>query len=369
MSKKTMSKLVGLILAATMVLPLFAGCAGTQKPADTKPAETTPAETKPSESTTPAPEKKKVLGAVMIDMVNQFFVDMVEAGNVAAKDYNVDVIWKSADGSLDKQIALMENFIEQKVDCILVNPIDNDGLKPVIEKAAQAGIPTVTMAGIVNHPNNYNTLYNDYEDTKVIARILANLVGKKGKVALLYGNKGNVVSDLRQAGFMDGMKEFPEIQVIEQPANWDPATGLKVAQDIIAANKDLVGMHSVSDAVTLAAYQAVKAAKKEDQIIVTSYDGNKEACEAVKNGDFALTLLTGSKRVGYWNVKVGAALANGERPQVKDNTLYLSSYFIMNDDLKAKVKEWGLDTGISILTPDEGIRMADAYQEDLGPKK
>jgi len=359
MSKKTMSKFVGLMLAATMVLSMFAGCSNTQKPAETKPAE----------NKTAAPAKKKVLGVVMIDMVNQFFVDMVEAGNVAAKDYNVDVIWKSSDGNLDKQIALVENFIEQKVDCILVNPIDNDGLKPAIEKAAKAGIPTVTMAGIINAPNNYNTLYNDYEDTKVISKILANLVGKKGKVALLYGNKGNVVSDLRQAGFMDGIKEFTDIKVIEQPSNWDPATGMKATQDIIAANKDLVGLHSVSDAVTLAAYQAVKTSKKESQITVTSYDGNKEACEKVKSGDFKLTLLTGSKRVGYWNIKVGASLANGERPKVKDNTLYLSSYFIMNDDLKSKVKEWGLDKGISIITPDEGIKMAEAYREDLGPKK
>lgn len=365
-----MKKALTLLLAFVMVAALFGACAPQQQPAasssqasaeSSQVSSSAPA----SQSQSSAPAAKKKLGVVMIDLVNQFFVDMMEAGNVAAKDYNVDVTWKSADGNLDNQIALMENFIEQKVDCILVNPIDNDALKSVIEKAANAGIPTVTMAGIVDNPNNYNTLYNDYADTKTIAEIDAKVIGEKGKVALLYGNKGNVVSDLREKGFMEGMAKYPGITVISQPTDWDPAKGQKVAQDIVAANKDLKLLHCVSDAVTIGAQQAIIAAGKQNDIKISSYDGNKEADLKVKSGEFLLTLLTGSKRVGYWNIKIGANLANGIRP--KENTLYLSSHFIMNDDFKKQVTDWGLADGLSILTPDDGIAMADNFQADLGP--
>ena len=44
----------------------------------------------------------------------------------------------------------MENFIEQGVDCILVDLLDSEGLKPTIEKASAVGIPTITMAGKVD---------------------------------------------------------------------------------------------------------------------------------------------------------------------------------------------------------------------------
>ncbi|MDD5659016.1 MAG: sugar ABC transporter substrate-binding protein [Actinomycetota bacterium] len=367
--------LVSVMLVLTLLLST--ACKGKTSPAEneTTAAETTTAVTEGKTETTEekaetsevkAGSKKKVLGIVMIDLVNQFFVEMVEGGNFAAEDFGVEAIWKSSDGNIEKQIALVENFIEQKVDCILVNPLDNDALRPVVLKASEAGIPTITMAAIVDAPTNYNTFYNDYADTKIIAKILANLVDKKGKVALIYGNKGNLVSDLRQDGFMDGMADFPDIKVIQQPSNWDPATGLKAIQDIMSANPDLKGYHCVSDAVTLATYQAVKSAGKTD-LVVTSYDGNIEGSEAVKNGEYMANVLLGSKRVGYWNVKIGSQLANGERPE--EHTLNLPTHLIMNDDLKEKVLEWGIAEGASIITPDKAIELFNAYREELGPEK
>ncbi|MDD4877246.1 MAG: sugar ABC transporter substrate-binding protein, partial [Dehalococcoidales bacterium] len=315
-----MKRIILLMMTVLLTLALFVGCANqtTSDDNEAKQTEEQTSEVSEDQQTTDVGEPeagKKVLGVVMYDLVNQFFVDMVEGGNEAAEDFGVEVIWKSSDGNLDKQIALIENFTEQGVDCILVDPIDNVGITPAIEKAAAAGIPTITMAGDVDLPTNYNTRYGDYEVTKNIARILAHSIGEEGKVALLYGNKGNVVSDQRQLGFNDGMAEFPGIEVIEQPSNWDPANGLKVMQDIIAANPDLKAYHSVCGAVTVAAYQAVKTAEKTDSITVTSFDGNLEEIEAVTNGEFLLTVLVGAKRVGYWNIKIAALLTRGELPE------------------------------------------------------
>lgn len=366
MKRFMVTKMFLVIIMVSMIsLVLSSGCKATEPEivAETEEAAE-PEEATETEEEQPA--KKKVLGIVMIDLVNQFFVEMVEGGNFAAEDFGVEVIWKSSDGSIEKQIALMENFIEQKVDCILVNPLDNDALIPVVLKATDAGIPTVTMAAIVDSPTNFNTFYNDYADTKIVAHILANLVDKEGKVALIYGNKGNLVSDLRQDGFMDAMAEYPDIEVVQQPSNWDPATGLKAIQDIMSANPDLKGYHCVSDAVTLATYQAVIAAGKEDDLVVTSYDGNIEGSEMVKSGQYKANVLLGSKRVGYWNVKVGSQLADGIFPE--EHTLNLPTHLIMNDDMKEKVLEWGIAEGMSIITPDKAIELFNAYREELGPQ-
>lgn len=363
--KKVLVFMLALALTAAFAL---IGCAQ-PAPAASSPApeassptveSAPPAESSAAASTDTGAKKK--IGVAMIDLVNPFYVNMVNAGNDAAKDFNVDVTWKSSDSSLEKEISLVENFIQQKVDCILMDPYDAKGVIPVVEEAGKAGIPIVTMGNFVDTQYNINTLYNDFNDTKRIAEILANLIDKKGKVALIFGNDGNFCSDQRKAGFMEGMKAFPDIQVIAQPSNWDSATGLKAAQDIIAANPDLKAIHVVSDGVTLSVLQAVKGTN----IIVTSYDGNVEGSQAVKDGAIKLDLLTGSKRVGYWNVKIGAQLANGEK---LDQKQYLKSYFIMNDDLKAKAQEWGLTDGINIVGPDEGIKLFDAYREDLGPGK
>ena len=79
---------------------------------------------------------------------------MKEAGDAAASDYGVKATWQSAEGSLEKQVALIENFINQKVSVILVDPLDKNALLPVINKAAEARIPVVTMGNKVNGNGN-----------------------------------------------------------------------------------------------------------------------------------------------------------------------------------------------------------------------
>src|SRR5665647_872467 len=137
MEGNVMKKILSLTLVIVLVMAILIGCA----------------------SKAPVTEEKKVMGIILIDLTNQFFVDMVEGGDQAAADYGVDVIWKSCDGNIDKQISLMENFIEQGVDCILVNPVDSASLEGVIKQASEAGIPTVTMAGQVDVETNYTTVY------------------------------------------------------------------------------------------------------------------------------------------------------------------------------------------------------------------
>lgn len=300
-------------------------------------------------------------GLVMIDLTNQFFVDMMEGGELAAKDYNVKLVWKSADGSVDNQISLMENFIQQKVDAILVNPIESAALQGTIEKASAAGIPTITMAGEVDLPTNYTTVYNDEHNNRLIGQIIAKAVGGEGKVALLYGNKGNLVSDLRQKGFRSAMAENPNIQLIEQPMNWDPPTGLKVMQDILASNPDLKAVHCVSDAVTSAAYEAIRAAGKQDSIIVTSHDGNPQGNDAVASGQYLANVLTGAKKTGYWNVKVAVELVLKERPS--EHVLNLPTHIVMKPEEAAKYAD--ILAGESVVDPTTANSIGDAYRDEL----
>ena len=354
-------KLLKVIIASMLVLGLI--LAGCQQPAADPPAQgngvTDPVDPTPGDNG----DEPVVIGVVMIDLVNQFFVDMMTGGNMAAEDYGVELIWLSADGSMETMVAHMENLIQQNVDVILVNPIESEGLVSVITQASEAGIPTVTMAGFVDVPTNWTTVFNDLENNRHIAAAVAHDIGYEGTVALLYGNTGNLVSDLRQQGFMETMALHPNITVIQQPMNWDPVQGLEVAQNILAANPDLAALHCVSDAVTLAAFQAVRASGREGEIIVTSYDGNPDANLAVANGEFLLTTLTGSTKTGYWNVHVGVQLARGYRPA--EQILNMPTHFVMTQENIDRFRAAGLFEGQSIVTPEEANRLHGAFREEL----
>ncbi len=363
-----MKKTVSVLLACAMLLAALTACGGNDKSGSNggkdsgNAVQNGPAEQ--PDSGKDDGDGKIVIGAAYYDLTNNFYVNMMTAGEEAAEDFGVEVIFKSAEGSLDSEISIIENFIEQGVDCILVDPIDAAGVVPVFQEAYEAGIPIVSIGNFVDTEFNYNVLYNDYDDTYKIGKYVAEKIGGAGDVALIYGNSGNYVSDQRQAGFEAAMAEYPDIKLISQPADFDATKGMTVAADLMNAYPDLKAIHSVSDGVSYGILQAMQSAGKAGSILLTSYDGEQEASDLVNSGDIEMTLLTGSKRVGYWSVKIGAQLARGEDLPQKN---YMPTYFVMGDAAQQMMVEKNIVEADRILAPAAGRDMFDGYRADLGP--
>lgn len=366
-----MKKVICILVLVTLLATITIGCAeGVSETPSAAPATSAAPEETQAEATGDALSGEEidsgdvgspeiVVGGVLLDLTAQFYTYMIEGADIAAEEEGVRVEWRSADGNLDNQIALMENFIQQDVDVILIDPLDVVGLIPVCEEAIAAGIPVITIANVVEAEGTIATLYNDYRDTKIVGHILANLIGQEGEVGLLYGAAGNMVSDERQRGFQEAMAEYPGITIVsELPTGWDTAVTLKAAQDMLASYPNLKAIHSFSDGMTVALYQAVEQADKLNDVLITSFDGNPDASQAVADGKYVNTVLTGAKRVGYWNIKLAAQLARGETLPARN---YLESHLIVNDDLRAKIEEWDIPgiEEINIVTPQEGIALFD----------
>ncbi len=303
------------------------------------------------------------IGMAMVDLTNPFFVSMMEGGNIAAKEVNVNVIWKSAEGSAEKEIAIIENFVQQKVSCILIDPIDSRAVMPAMKKAFDAGIPIVTMGNFVDTPyGNVSTLYNDYRDYKTLTSILAYSINQKGKVVHIFGKKGNFVSDERLRGFEDGIKQYPGIEVLsEQPGEWDPALSQRIMEDMLTAYPTIDGVAVWHDGIMYSAVTALKNSGRLANIKVVSYDGDPESSKMVKDGTLVADLLTDAKRIGAWNVKVGASLARGAKLAPK---VFLPSKFVILEDTLKQLKANGFKEDIDWVTPDDAIKIAESAVVD-----
>ena len=67
-------------------------------------------------------------------------------------------------------------------------------------------------------------------------------MGTKGKVALLTGVPGAFNLEERIRGFKDGIKEYPDIQIVTTVAcNDDINQGVQVVEETMQANPDLNG--------------------------------------------------------------------------------------------------------------------------------
>jgi ribose transport system substrate-binding protein len=312
---------------------------------------------------TPSLAQEKVLGVAAIDLQNSFYVRMKEAGDVAASDYGVKSTWQSAEGSLEKQVGIIENFINQGVSAILIDPIDKNAVVPAIKKALDAKIPVITMGNKVDGGGNYSTLYPDYENMAMVARAIGTSLGGEGEIGLLVGSRGNFVSDTRENGFVDTIKkEFPKIKIVGvEPTNWDAAKATNAAQTWLTTYPDLKAIACISDSLCLAA-DSVASAMGTD-LIYGGYDGDAEMKELIDSGKMVIDVLTGAYRVGYWNIAVAARLAKDEELP-KD--LFMPTYFVMSDETASKLKAAGLSVDY-INTEKEAVE-AKNYTEQLGPK-
>jgi ribose transport system substrate-binding protein len=303
------------------------------------------------------------IGVAEINLSLPFFVQMQEASEGIADSYGVNVSWQSVDGSIEKQISTIENFIAQDKDVILIDPVNADALVDVINKATEAGIDVVTMGNKVGGDENHNTLYPDYDNWVQQARILGTELGGTGKVLLLIGTVGNYVSDTRQEAFETTMAdEFPDIEVITQPTDFDSTEAGSVTTTVLTNNPDLAGVASISDGLTLAAIKVVEQAGLS--IPFVSNDGDESVFEYVDSGVILSNILTGSYRVGAWNTAVAARLALDSD---LDTDLFMPTYTIASDETVAELASKGLT--IDAITTDDAVTVAKDYVAEFGVDK
>ncbi len=74
-----------------------------------------------------APAEKPVVGLVMKSLANEFFKVMEEGARKFAKEdgsFELIAVGMNSETDIDTQVAAMENFISQKVDMIVVTPVE-----------------------------------------------------------------------------------------------------------------------------------------------------------------------------------------------------------------------------------------------------
>src|SRR3989304_5475524 len=84
------------------------------------------------------------VGFSVSTQVNPFYKAMADGVRDQAKAEGFEVTVLNAEDKLEKQIADVEDLIQKKIDVLLINAT-HDGAAAVLNKAADAGIPVITL--------------------------------------------------------------------------------------------------------------------------------------------------------------------------------------------------------------------------------
>ncbi len=152
-----------------------------------------------------------------------------------------------------------------------------------------------------------------------IAEWTVKRIGGDGKVAMLLGPSGAPTFRNLADGYTEVMAKYPNIKIVFRSDG--PLTrerGLKQAEDALVANPDLKAIYAANDDVALGATQAVIAANKTGQTIITGMNGVPPALRSVKDGNMAMTVELNPVEWGRLGVDTLATYLKGDKvnPQV-----------------------------------------------------
>jgi ABC-type sugar transport system substrate-binding protein len=125
---------------------------------------------------------------------------------------------------------------------------------------------------------------------EIACKDMAKAIGEKGKVLSLQGAFTSINGRERSQGFADCMKQYPGIQLIERPTDWDPAKQVAAFQTVLAANPDLKGVFQQADYALSATLnvltQAGRTAKvgEPNHVYMISIDATPQGLDLVRQG-------------------------------------------------------------------------------------
>ena len=160
------------------------------------------------------PSNRRLQIAVIPKGTTHEFWKAIHAGAMkAAQERNVEIIWKGPvkEDDRDEQIKVVETFISEGVDGIVLAPLDDRALVPVLNDAKARKIPVVIFDSGVKWDGYISFVATDNYKAGVLgADRLGTVVGGKGNVILLRYAEGSASTMEREAGFLDTIaKKYP----------------------------------------------------------------------------------------------------------------------------------------------------------------
>ncbi|MEI4472378.1 substrate-binding domain-containing protein [Frigidibacter sp. MR17.24] len=270
------------------------------------------------------------VGISMYTLGAPYFAAQEVAAREAATAAGCEV--RTADGQNDmvKQIGDIEDMVAAGVNVLIVNPRDSLGLVPAVDAATAQGVHVVAMDSMLDPSADFitNVSASNEANGKLVGEWLAKQTnGEPIKIALLSGSQGNVVGQARRMGVLAGLVDaqlnnygHAGYEIVGQGwGNWATEGGLTAMEDLLTAHPDIDVVLGENDSMVIGAREALKAANRLDGVLlVAAADGQKEAYEMIKNGEYGATGLNDPKALAELAVKIGLdTLAGTQEPLTK----------------------------------------------------
>lgn len=265
------------------------------------------------------------IGVMLFNTDLPAYAPLTAGINATATELGVEVDIQN--GQLDpaRQAQLVQQFVTQRVDAIVISASDANAIVPAVRQANAAGIPVLGLTNDIGEGAERLTYVGS--DNVAFGEILAQgaLEATKpdAKVAVILGALGTTSERQRTEGIEKFVATNPGMQIIaKQTANWDNAQALKVGQDLLAkyppGTLDAIICEGPEGAA--AAKYAASAGRTDVKFIVG--DTSQDVLAQLEAGTIAGTAFQNFFDQGGTAIQYAVDAASGRDAQVPQPNAY-----------------------------------------------
>jgi inositol transport system substrate-binding protein len=267
-----------------------------------------------------APALAATVGVSMALFNDNFLTSVRASMQMRAAQQKVAIQFEDAQNDIGRQLSQIQNFIAQRVDAIIVNPVDTEATPRMTRLAAQAGIPLVyvnRMPGDRQLPAKVSFVGSDEKQSGTLQMTeVCRLMKGKGNIVILMGELTNQAARQRTQDVYDviAKPECRGIRVLDkQTANWKRTEAADLMTNWISAGLQPDAVVSNNDEMAIGAIQTLKRAKRLSTTIVAGIDATVDGLAAMRAGDLKVTVFQNASQQGNAAVDTALKLIRGEK--------------------------------------------------------
>ncbi|MEP6729789.1 MAG: substrate-binding domain-containing protein [bacterium] len=297
---------------------------------------------KGDDKSTGAAAKGKTLTIAVIPKgtTHEFWKSIHAGAEQAAQELNasgdsVHVIWKGPlrEDDREQQIQVVEGFLTQGVNGIVLAPLDRRALVRPVEDAKSAGVPTVIIdSGLESDAMVSYISTDNYKGGTLAGDRIGTLLNGKGKVMVLRLQEGSASTEERERGFLEQIKsKYPGITVVssDQYAGPTRETAKRASENLLNRfGGDLQGVFTPNESSTIGMLLALQDIGKAGKVKFVGFDASQILVDAIRAHQLDGIAVQNPMRMGYLGVKTMAA------------------------HLRNQPTEKKIDTGVTLVTPE-----------------
>ena len=262
----------------------------------------------------------------------------VEAGaDQAGKDLGVNIIYKGPVQEDDRagQITLVNQFISDNVNGIVLAPLDDTALLPPVQSATEKKIPVIIIDSALKGDVGKDFVCYVGTNNKLAGKMggdeLAKVLGNQGKYLLLRYVEGSASTTDREQGFLDAMAQGPALKPVMDNFLYGGASvseAQKTSMNLLDKIQAADGIFCPNESSTLGMLNVLEQNNLTGKKHFVGFDATPPLVEALKKGEVDALVSQDPTKMGYEGVKacVGAIRGEAQQPNI--------------------------DSGVQLITPD-----------------